>query len=239
MSDRAALLVAEDLGRRFPGGVDALQGVSFSAAAGEVVAVTGPSGCGKSTLLALLGLLDQPTRGRVLLDGQDLRMVTRPAAFRARHVGFVFQHHFMIPTMTLIENVAAPLVALGVPGSARRRQAGEILDRLGLGSRADFLPARVSGGERQRAAVARALVTRPPLVLADEPTGNLDSQNGDRVAGLLVEHAGMAGALVVVATHNPALAALAGRTVALLDGRPWPEMPGFHPRATPSRLRLA
>lgn len=236
MSDRVALLVAEDLGRRFPGAVQALQGVSFAAGAGEVVAVTGPSGCGKSTLLALLGLLDQPTRGRVLLDGQDLRTVTRPAAFRARHIGFVFQHHFMIPTMTLAENVAAPLVALGVPGPARRRQAREVLDRLGLGGRADFLPARVSGGERQRAAVARALVARPPLVLADEPTGNLDSQNGDRVAGLLVEHAAHAGALVVVATHNPSLAALAGRVLPLLDGRLQLPAPAGSP---PVRLRLA
>ena len=214
-----ALLAVEELVRHYERGtVRALNGVSFEARAGEVVAVTGPSGCGKSTLLSLIGLLDRPTAGRVRIDGLDLRGIARPSAFRARRLGFVFQFHHLVPTMTLAENVAAPLVALGVSHRHRKRRALELLERMDLLARADFLPSRVSGGERQRAAVARALSNAPPIILADEPTGNLDSRNGAIVVELLLEHARREGALVIVATHNPEIARLADRHIALRDG---------------------
>ncbi|NJD19404.1 MAG: ABC transporter ATP-binding protein [Gemmatimonadetes bacterium] len=214
-----SLLVVEGLTRWFDGGaVRALSGVSFQAAAGEVVAITGPSGCGKSTLLALLGLLDQPTAGRVLIGGQDLAAVRHPSGFRARRIGFVFQFHHLVPTMTLLENVMAPMIPLGVARRERAERARDLLERMGLSQRARFLPADVSGGERQRAAVARALVNDPPVILADEPTGNLDTRNGQVVVDLMVEHARSQGALVVVATHNPDVARVADRHVELLDG---------------------
>jgi len=219
MNERPSLLVAEALTRYYErGAVRALHGVSFEARAGEVVAVTGPSGCGKSTLLSLAGLLDQPTRGRITLGDQDLAHVRHPASYRAHHIGFVFQFHHMVPTMTLAENVAAPMLAVGVPRAARTRRAHEMLDKMGVSARADSLPTNVSGGERQRAAVARALVNGPPLVLADEPTGNLDSRNGKTVVDLLVSHARTHGALVLMATHNPQIAAVADRRIELLDG---------------------
>jgi putative ABC transport system ATP-binding protein len=201
------------------GSVRALDGVSLQAEAGEAIALTGPSGCGKSTLLSLIGLLDQPTRGRIRVAGQDLADVRRPADFRARMLGFVFQFHHMVPTMTLCENVMAPMLALGVRRGERRERAMAMLDRMQLRARADFLPARVSGGERQRAAVARALINRPRIVLADEPTGNLDTRNGQRVIELLLEQAREHGALVIVATHNPEVTASCDRGIALRDGR--------------------
>jgi ABC-type lipoprotein export system ATPase subunit len=219
MSDRSPLLVVDALTRHFERGtVRALQDVSFQAHAGEVVAVMGPSGCGKSTLLSLVGLLDRPTRGLIRLASQDLAGVRRPAAYRARHIGFVFQFHHLVPTMTLEENVAAPMLAVGVPRAERMLRARRMLDAMGISARARALPARVSGGERQRAAVARALVNAPPLVLADEPTGNLDSRNGRIAVDLLVSHARTQGALVLMATHNPDIAALADRRLELLDG---------------------
>ena len=201
------------------GAVRALCDVSFRADAGETLALTGPSGCGKSTLLSLLGLRDRPDTGRVEVDGQDLATVRRPADFRARHIGFVFQFHHLVPTMTLQENVEAPMIALGEPAARRRARAAALLEAMDLGPRARFLPAHVSGGERQRAAVARALVNRPSIVLADEPTGNLDSANGERVVSLLVAHAREARALLVMATHNPEVAAAMDRRIALRDGR--------------------
>jgi ABC-type lipoprotein export system ATPase subunit len=186
------------------------------------VAVTGPSGCGKSTLLSLIGLLDRPTSGRVRIGGADLSGIARPAAFRARRIGFVFQFHHLVPTMTLAENVAAPMVALGVGRRRRRLRAQALLEQVDLVHRADFLPSRVSGGERQRAAVARALSNEPPVILADEPTGNLDSRNGAVVVDLLLQHARREGALVIIATHNPEIARLGDRHLALLDGEEVP-----------------
>lgn len=220
LSRSRPLLEVEGLTRHYESGrVEALAGVSFSAGAGEIVAVTGPSGCGKSTLLSLLGLLDRPTAGRVRIGEEDLARIRKPARFRARAIGFVFQFHHMIPTMTLLENVAAPMVPLGIPRARRRQRAGEMLDRMNLSARADFLPARVSGGERQRAAVARALINHPPVILADEPTGNLDSRNGEIIMDLMVTQARAQAALVVMATHNPEIAGLADRRIALRDGR--------------------
>ena len=214
------LLQVSALGRDYDRGrVRALHEVSFSAQRGQTVALTGPSGCGKSTLLSLVGLLDRPDRGRVQVDGIDLATVRRGADFRARRVGFVFQFHHMVPTMTLQENVEAPMLALGVPLEQRRARAAALLESMGLGSRARFLPTHVSGGERQRAAVARALVNRPALLLADEPTGNLDSRAGQRVIELLVEHARSEQALLLVATHNPEIAAAMDRRIELRDGQ--------------------
>jgi len=214
------LLQVSDLGRDYDHGrVRALHEVSFSAQRGQTLALTGPSGCGKSTLLSLVGLLDRPDRGRVQVDGIDLAGLRRGADFRARRVGFVFQFHHMVPTMTLQENVEAPMLALGVPLAQRRARAAQLLDSMGLGARAGFLPTHVSGGERQRAAVARALVNRPALLLADEPTGNLDSRAGEQVIELLVGHARSQQALLLVATHNPDIAAAMDRRIELLDGR--------------------
>ena len=215
----APLLQVKGLGRDFDRGrVRALHDVSFSADTNQTVALIGPSGCGKSTLLSLVGLLDRPDRGRIEVAGVDLATVRRGPEFRARRVGFVFQFHHMVPTMTLQENVEAPMVALGVPRAERRERAAELLAQMGLGARAGFLPTHVSGGERQRAAVARALVNRPALVLADEPTGNLDSGNGERVMALLVQHARSQQALLLVATHNPEIAAAVDRRIELRDG---------------------
>ncbi len=215
----SALLRISGLGRDYERGrVRALHDVSFSAESGQTVALIGPSGCGKSTLLSLIGLLDRPDRGRIEVSGIDLATVRRGPEFRARQIGFVFQFHHMVPTMTLQENVEAPMVALGVPRAQRRDRAAELLAQMDLGSRAGFLPTHVSGGERQRAAVARALVNRPALVLADEPTGNLDSVNGERVMALLVHHARSQQALLLVATHNPEIAAAMDRRIELRDG---------------------
>ena len=220
MNEPTPLLAVSHLFRSYEGGlVQALRDVSFSARAGEVVALTGPSGCGKSTLLSLLGLLDCPTAGSIQFAGQDTALIRNPNAFRAADVGFVFQFHHMVSTMTLQENVEAPMVALGLPKRERQARASMMLERMDLVSRANFLPANVSGGERQRAAVARALINQPRLLLADEPTGNLDSTNGQRVIDLLVQHARAQGALVLIATHNPEIAQALDRTIELLDGQ--------------------
>jgi putative ABC transport system ATP-binding protein len=220
MSELNCTLVVQDLARHYDGGaVAALDGVSFEAAAGEVLALMGPSGCGKSTLLSLIGLLDRPTRGRVVIDGIDLEAIKQPARFRARTIGFVFQFHHLIPTMSLLENVCAPLIALGVPRPERTARAMAMLEQVDLQARAHFLPSRLSGGERQRGAVGRALVTHPRIVLADEPTGNLDSQSGETVVRLLADHAHVQGALVIIATHNPEVSAVADRTLLLRDGK--------------------
>ncbi|MDZ4675812.1 MAG: ABC transporter ATP-binding protein [Gemmatimonadota bacterium] len=248
MSSNASLIRVESICRRYAGGVEALAGVSFTAGAGEIVAVTGPSGCGKSTLLALLGLLDQPTAGRVIVGGQDLAVIRHPAQFRARTVGFVFQFHHMVPTMTLLENVAAPMIAIGVPRRERQARALGLLEGMGLAARARFLPRHVSGGERQRAAVARALVNRPAIILADEPTGNLDTGNGEVVVELLVRQARDHGALVIMATHNPEVARVADWRLELRDGVvvghdaspvPHPGTPGppIRPRPAPLLIR--
>lgn len=199
--------------------VDALRGVSLVFAAGEFVAVTGPSGCGKSTLLHLLAGLDTPTTGTVLVHGTDLGRLDEESrtAFRGRNVGVVFQSFNLLDILTAEENVALPLTLAGVSSAAATRRAREALDRVGLGARARHRPAELSGGEQQRTAVARALVSDPPLIVADEPTGNLDTENGRVVFELLRGVAGEKRTVVMV-THDPALAARADRAVRLEDG---------------------
>jgi putative ABC transport system ATP-binding protein len=199
---------------------DAVAGVSLSIAAGEFVALMGPSGCGKSTLLHLCGAMDRPTAGRVTLDGDDLSRLDDDALTRTRRtrIGFVFQFFNLLPTLTLAENIALPLLLAGRgPGDADRlaRTTGE---RMGLASRLAAYPSQVSGGEMQRAAIARAIVHEPAVLIADEPTGNLDSVNGRLVLDLLQDLNRSLGLTVVMATHDPEIAAGASRIVHLRDG---------------------
>ncbi len=193
-----------------------LDGIDLTIAEGELVAVTGPSGSGKSTLLGLIAGLDRPTRGRVIIDGNDLGRMSEDqlARFRGRNLGFVFQSFQLIPTLTALENVRVPAELLGDFAVARR--AGELLERVGLGDRASHYPAQLSGGEAQRVALARASLTRPRILLADEPTGNLDSGSGALVLDLLLDL--NRASTVVLVTHNPDIAARTRREVRLRDG---------------------
>ena len=200
--------------------VDALHGVDVEVAAGEFVSIVGPSGCGKSTLLHLIGTLDRPTSGAIMVLGQAVAALSDAglARLRSRAIGFVFQQHQLIDGLNALDNVAQPLVYQGVPRRQRRDRAAETLHRLGLGGRLDHLPSALSGGESQRVAIARAVVTDPAIVLADEPTGNLDSATGHAVMDLLVSiH--REGRTVVVVTHDRELAGIALRTVRMVDGR--------------------
>jgi putative ABC transport system ATP-binding protein len=200
--------------------VKALDSVSLSVESGEFVAVMGPSGCGKSTLLNLMGGLDKPTRGEVLIDGTDIAtmsdsVVTR---LRRRHLGFVFQFFNLIPVLTVAENAALPLTLDGTPTGNARAKAAEWLGKVGLGEKLASRPDQLSGGQQQRVAVARALVTEPALVLADEPTGNLDTHSADEIADLLKQAAHEWGRAVVMVTHDPRIAAHARRIVFMRDG---------------------
>ena len=217
------MLRARDLHKRYGVGesaVDALRGVGLELAAGEFTAVVGPSGCGKSTLLHVCGGMDRPTSGTVAVDGVDLAELDDEALtmLRRDRVGFVFQFFNLLPTLTLAENIALPLLLAGAPREAGLARAGEGARRVGLVHRLEHYPAQVSGGEMQRAAVARALVHRPALVIADEPTGNLDTGNGRRVLSLLRELNRETGVAVLLATHDPTLAAAADRVLRLRDG---------------------
>jgi len=211
-------LLVKDLHKSFDGGlVQALQGVDLTVAPGERVAVVGPTGCGKSTLLSLLALLDAPDRGEILIDGhrpEDLR----PAEdWRAREVGIVFQFHHLLPHLTVAENTLLPLLASS--GSIDPRRAVALLGRLGLADRAHALAARLSGGERQLAALARALINDPRLVLADEPTGSVDSATGSRILNELSEWSTRSKGSLVLVTHDPAVARSMDRVIAMKDGR--------------------
>jgi putative ABC transport system ATP-binding protein len=208
--------------KEFPGHppVRALDDVSLRVDHGELVAVVGPSGSGKSTMLTVMGTLDRPTAGVVAIDGVDTSSLSdrRLAGLRARRIGFVFQQFFLLRGMSAVENVANGLLYQGVPPRERRRMAIEALERVGLGHRLDHEPNHLSGGEQQRVAVARALVHRPAFVLADEPTGNLDSRSTAAVMQLIHDlHAG--GTTIVVITHDAGIAAALPRQVSVLDGR--------------------
>jgi len=200
--------------------VAALRGVSFSVQGGELVAIVGPSGSGKSTLLHIMGTLERPSGGVVRISGVDAAQLEDRALsqLRARQIGFVFQQFFLAEHATVRENVADGLLYAGVPAGERHRRAGEALDRVGLAARATFKPTKLSGGERQRVALARALVGRPAIVLADEPTGNLDSTTGASIMALIRE-LNAAGATILMITHDTGLAEQLPRQVRMLDGQ--------------------
>ena len=218
------LIQAENLTKVYGKGetaVTALDHVSLSVEAGEFLAVMGPSGCGKSTLLYLLGGLDRPTEGDVLIDGQPLSKLKDDALarLRRREIGFVFQFYNLIPVLDAVENTALPITLDGVrPGKAKAR-AREWLERVGLGDRLKSRPDQLSGGQQQRVAVARALIAEPKLILADEPTGNLDTHASDEISRLLRQVANEWGRAVVMVTHDPNVASFADRVLFLKDGQ--------------------
>jgi putative ABC transport system ATP-binding protein len=219
---RNSVLKAEDLCKQVSspeGSLTIVDGVSFDIAAGESVAVAGPSGAGKSTLLALLAGLDLPTGGRVWLDGVDLTTLDEDgrARLRAQRVGFVFQSFHLIPALTALENVMLPLELAGRPDA--RTAASQTLERVGLKSRTGHYPRQLSGGEQQRVAIARAFVTRPAVLFADEPTGNLDTATGARVGELLFELNANAHTTLVLVTHDASLAARCARALHMEAGR--------------------
>ena len=199
--------------------VRALDGVDMRIRRGEFVAVMGPSGSGKSTLLNMIGALDRPTEGQVLVNGQDLAKVRDLDTFRARTVGFVFQLHNLIPTLNARENIEVPM--MGQPGGrvARRKRSGELLELVGLADRMTHLPNQLSGGQRQRVAIARSLANRPAMVLADEPTGNLDSQSGREIILLMHELNAELGTTFVIVTHDLAIARQTSRVLVMQDGK--------------------
>ena len=225
MTEHGNLAVrAKDVSRTFKVGdaeVAALRGVSLDVEPGEFVALVGPSGSGKSTFLNLVGGLDRPTGGELWVDGVELgaskeKVLTE---HRRRRVGFVFQSFNLLPRLTAVENVALPLMFVGIPDHDRVARASELLAQVGLVERTSHRPTQLSGGEQQRVAIARALVGRPAIILADEPTGNLDSVTGREIMSLLRELNRAQGVTLLLVTHDPAAAAFAGRVVRMLDGR--------------------
>jgi ABC-type lipoprotein export system ATPase subunit len=198
--------------------VRALDGVNMRVTQGEFISVMGPSGSGKSTLLNMLGALDRPTSGQALVGGEDLATVRDLDTFRARTVGFIFQLHNLIPTLTARENVEVPMMGQGMGRGKRRKRAEELLNLVGLSDRMDHVPNQLSGGQRQRVAIARALANRPVLVLADEPTGDLDSQSGAEVIALMQQLNRELNTTFVAVTHDPAVARKADRVLLMRDG---------------------
>ena len=222
MTDDGPVLELDGVDKVYPGEpvVRALSGVTFAVRPGELVGIVGPSGCGKSTLLHVMGTLDRPSAGRLQITGVDVAELpdAQVAAVRARSIGFVFQQFYLAEYETVLENVSDGLLYAGVAAAERHARAREALDRVGLSHRAGFRPPKLSGGERQRVAIARALVGRPAIVLADEPTGNLDSTASGAILDLLKELNGD-GATIIVVTHNHEIAERLPRRVTLRDGQ--------------------
>jgi len=220
----AALIRTEDLHRHFMMGdqtVRALNGVSATVEAGEFLAMMGPSGSGKSTLLYLLGGLDSPTEGRIWVSGRELSALDENAlaAYRQEDVGFIFQSFHLIPTMTALQNVILPMIFARTPAAERRNRAVALLTLVGLGDRIEHRPTELSGGQQQRVAIARALANNPRIILADEPTGNLDSHMGEEIMQLLVRLNREEGRTIVIVSHDPAVTNYATRALYLRDGR--------------------
>lgn len=222
MNDAAAL-VLDKVHRTYAQGetkLHVLRGAQLTIKRGEVVALVGPSGAGKSTLLHIAGLLEQPDQGRVLINGEDCGRQSdeRRTMLRRGHLGFVYQFHHLLPEFTALENIVIPQMIAGKSRDQGAMRARELLNVLGLGARAEHRPGQLSGGEQQRVAIARALANKPALLLADEPTGNLDPETSDGVFAALVNLAKSEGLAALIATHNPALAARMDRTVRLQNG---------------------
>jgi putative ABC transport system ATP-binding protein len=217
------IVEAQGLGKVFPmpaGPVTALQDASIRVQPGDYIAIQGPSGCGKSTLLHILGCVETPTRGSLRFDDRDVASLGdfERSRIRLTQIGFIFQRFFLLPMLTAWENVELPQSEAGVPKADRRRRTAELLEYVGLKERAGHLPSQLSGGEMQRVAIARALANRPGLLLADEPTGELDEATGEQVADLL-DRVNADGTAMVVVTHNPVLAARATRQLEMRSGR--------------------
>ena len=218
-----SVVEAHDVSRVFPmpaGPIVAVRDVTLGIEAGEHIAISGPSGCGKSTLLHLLGCVDAPSQGSLLFEGRDVSTLTdrQRSLIRLTRIGFVFQRFFLLPMLTAAENVELPQAEAGAPKADRQRRTRELLEYVGLGARADHRPSQLSGGEMQRVAIARALANRPRLLLADEPTGELDHATGEQIAALL-DRVNADGTALVIVTHDQTLASRAHRTLTMRDGR--------------------
>ena len=213
------MIELENITRSF-GSLQVLKGISLNIERGEVVSITGPSGAGKTTLLQIMGSLDKPDGGKVLYDGQDITRMSEKeiSAFRNRHIGFVFQFHQLLPEFTALENITIPMLIAGQGMRQANARAKELLQSLGLADRADHKPSELSGGEKQRIAVARALANQPDVILADEPSGSLDTRNKEELHKLFFSLRDQLGQTFVIVTHDESLAAMTDRTIRLLDG---------------------
>ena len=216
---KSVMIELDSITRSF-GNLKVLKGISLNVNNGEIVSITGPSGAGKTTLLQIMGSLDKPDSGRVLYDGRDITAMGEKelSAFRNRHIGFVFQFHQLVPEFTASENIMIPQLIAGSSMKQASARAAELLELMGLTDRADHKPAELSGGEKQRIAVARALANKPDVILADEPSGSLDSKNKEDLHNLFFKLRDMLGQTFVIVTHDEQLAALADRRIHIIDG---------------------